>query len=85
MKVNVSRQLGRAPGRSPALVTKERIHNRRCSDGHEERDGRVLLVCTFIRHNTRTAVGIIGTPGAIAMLKGIANYRYASCRREACP
>ncbi|XP_012063319.1 PREDICTED: uncharacterized protein LOC105626636 [Atta cephalotes] len=50
-----------------------------------EKDLLVLLVCTFIRHNARAAVGIIGTPGAIAMLKGIANYRCASSRREACP
>lgn len=49
------------------------------------RTRRVLLVCTFIRHNARAAVGIIGTPGAIAMLRGIANYRCASSPdREPC-
>jgi len=51
----------------------------------EEEDLLVFFVYTFIRHNARAAVGIIGTPGAIAMLKGIANYRCASSRREACP
>lgn len=42
-------------------------------------------MCTFIRHNARAAVGIIGTPGAIAMLKGIANYRCASSGRSPLP